>query len=120
MQEDPSSCRYSPHREIEGSIGSRDIPDASPLFRGEKVDEADIQIDDLNLDHYIDRIVMYIVCGGNLLMCGITIIGHIDVVMRQAGLHVEERIPLFGAPLPGASGGSTVAVSRSRHPSPTS
>ena len=57
----------------------------------EKVDAADIQIDDLNLDHFIDRIVMYIVCGGNLLMCGITIylflsvrrdiIGRIDIVM---------------------------------------
>ena len=94
----------------------------------EKVDEADIQIDDLNLDHFIDRIVMYIVCGGSLLMCGITIylfqsvhhdiIRRIDIVMRQAGVHVEERIPLLGAPLPGASGGiTTVSVSRSRHPS---
>ena len=46
------------------------------------------------------------------------IIEWIDLVMRQAGVQVEGRGPLLGAPLPGASGGScTVAVSRSRHPS---
>ena len=94
----------------------------------EKVDKADIQIDDLDLDHLIDRVVMYIVCGGNILLCGITIylflsvrhdiIERIDLVIGQAGVQVEERRPLLGAPLPGASGGScTVAVSQSRHPS---
>ena len=39
----------------------------------EKDDEADIMIDDLDLDHMINRVVIYMVCGGNLLLCGITI-----------------------------------------------
>ena len=85
-------------------------------------------IDDLDLDHMINRVVIYVVCGGNLILCGITIylflsvrrdiIERIDLVMQQAGVQVEERRPLLGAALPGASGGScTVLVSRSRHPS---
>ena len=56
-----------------------------------KVDETDLEIDDLNLDHFIDRIVIYIVCSANILLCAITIylflkvwsdiIGRIDQVM---------------------------------------
>ena len=95
----------------------------------EKVDEADLEIDDLNLDHFIDRLVIYIFCGGNMLLCAVTIylflrvrrdiIGRIDTVMRQAGVHMKERRPLLGAPLPANPGRSTVALSRARSPAST-
>ena len=85
-----------------------------------KVDEVDLEIDDLNLDHFIDRIVIYIVCSANMLLCAITIylfgkvrrdiINGIDQVMKQAGLQVEERRPLLGAPVPVLHPTSTLRV----------
>ena len=55
----------------------------------------------------MDRIVVYVVTGANMLLCAITIylflkvrsdiIGRIDQVMQHAGIRIEERRPLLGA-----------------------
>ena len=75
-----------------------------------KVDKADIELNGLNLDHFMDRIVTYMVSGANMLLCAITIylflkvgsdiIGRIDQVMQHGGIRIEERRPLLGAPVP--------------------
>ena len=92
-----------------------------------KVDEVDLEIDYLNLDHFIDRLVIYIVCSANMLLCAITIylflkvqsdiIGRINQVMQHAGIQVEERRPLLGAPVPVLPPASTVRVTQARSPS---
>ena len=89
-----------------------------------KVDEANIELDDLDMDHFIDRLVMFIACSGNMVLCAVSIylflrvrrdiIDRIDEVMRQAGIRVEERRPLL--PQSGA-GPSTVTVTQGRLPS---
>ena len=75
-----------------------------------KVDKADVELDGLNLDHFMDLIVVYVVTGANMLLCAITIylflkvwsniIGRIDQVMQHAGIRIEESRPLLGAPVP--------------------
>ena len=63
------------------------------------------------------------------LLCAVTIslfmrvwrdiIDRIDQVMRQAGLHVEERRPLLGAPVPVLAPTNTVRITRVRSPAST-
>ena len=91
------------------------------------MDEADLKIDDLNMDQFIDRLVIYIVCGANMLLCAITIylflkvrsdiISRINQVMQHAGIQVEDRRPLLGTPMPVLPPASTVRVTRARSPS---
>ena len=38
-----------------------------------KVDEADLELDGLNIDHFMDRIVIWAVSGENMLLCIVTI-----------------------------------------------
>ena len=74
------------------------------------VDEADVELEGLNLDHFMDRIVVYVVTGANMLLCAITIylfvkvksdiIMRIDQVLQRAGIRIEESRPLLGAPVP--------------------
>ena len=87
----------------------------------------DIEIDDLNLDHFMDQIVIYMVSGANMLLCAITIylflkvrsdiIGRIDKVMQHAGIQVEERRPLLGVPVPVLPPTNSLRVTRARSPS---
>ena len=87
-----------------------------------KVDEADIELNGLNLDHFMDRILTYVVSGANMLLCAITIylflkvrsdiIGRIDQVMQHAGIQIEERRPLLGAPVPVLSPANSLRVTR--------
>ena len=75
-----------------------------------KVDDSDVELDSLNFDHFLDRIVVYVVTGATLLLCVITIylfvkvrshiILRIDQVLQRAGIRIEESRPLHGAPVP--------------------
>ena len=75
-----------------------------------KVDDADFELDGLNIDHFMDRIVTWVVSGATMLLCIVTIylfikvrseiIDRIDQVLQHAGIRIEERRPLLGAPVP--------------------
>ena len=52
----------------------------------QKVDESDVELDRLNFDHFLDRIVVYVVTGATMLLCAITIYLFVkvrsDIIMR--------------------------------------
>ena len=64
---------------------------SSPLY------ESRLILDDLDLDHYYDRLVIYIMCAATLFMCLITVImsckmrldilDRVDTVMRETGIN---------------------------------
>ena len=85
-----------------------------------KVEEADIELEELDLDHFIDRFVIYIVCAANMVLCSISIylvlmvrrdiIRRIDEVRKKAGIRVEEHIPLL--PQGGAGERSNIVITQ--------
>ena len=88
-----------------------------------KVDEVDLELDGLNIDHFIDRIVTWAVSGATMLLCIVTIylflkvrsdiIDRIDQVLQHAGIRIEERRPLLGAPVPVIPPTNQLRVTRS-------
>ena len=75
-----------------------------------KVDETNLELDGLNIDHFMDRIVTWVVRGATMLLCIVTIylflkvrsdiIDRINQVLQHAGIRIEERRPLLGALVP--------------------
>ena len=73
--------------------------------------ESRLILDDLDLDHYYDRLVIYIMCGMTLCICMLTVtlsckmrqdsIERIDTVMRETGINAIVRAdqPSEGEPL---------------------